>query len=623
MLRSRAIGFALITLALGCSSASNKDTTTDPSANAEASSAFEIEGPQQEDVVLEGLQTGVDSAAALYDMGDVSDFLTVRDSLRLSIEAIVAANPQLRDTPEFEQLMRNLEGLEGMFEGHTSTTIAVDDSLALAAEAWPEIDSTAAQELAHSAVTDTVFPMIANDRIDFWIRYFTGPGRERFERSLYRMELYRPIVEEIIDEQDLPRDLICVALIESGFVMKARSYASAVGPWQFISGTARIYGLRVNWWYDERRDIVASTWAATNYLKDLYGIWESWPLALASYNCGEYRVARAIARQGTENFWQLKLPKQTERYVPKFLATLYIIRDLEKYGFTVPEVEPVRFDEVTITDATDIKLLAKCAETSGDVIMEMNPSLLRWTTPPRMEVVIKVPVGRGETLVENLADVPPEERVTWQKHRVQKGETLSVIARGYGTSVSALKELNGIRNAHRIRAGQTLIVPAQSGQGTVASTGGPTSKPAYKDTRRNLAKADLDRYAQKYKPPSGYKEVVYRVKKGDTLGHIAEDFNTRASRIREWNGLSYRSYIYPGQKLKIYVPDTYAVSSDGSLTPDEKLYAKQSYTVKKGDTFYGISKQFNVSMSELMAWNNKSSRSTLYPGQKLDIWQKK
>ncbi len=428
-------------------------------------------------------------------------------------------------------------------------------------------------------------------------------------------------MEPILAEIGVPGELICVPLIESGFNLKARSRARAVGPWQFVSGTARIYGLRVNWWYDERRDIVASTYAAANYLKDLYSIWHSWPLALASYNCGEYRVARAVARHKTTNFWKLKLPKQTERYFPKFLATLYILRDPEKYGFTIPKVQPIEFDEVQIKDATDLKVIARSANTTVDGLRDLNPALRRWSTPPKMEIQLKVPMGIGKVCSAKLAAIPPSERITWRKHRIRKGETLSVIASRYGTSISALKQLNGIRNAHRIREGKSLIVPLKGPFVETAST-----KPQYKTKRRNLNRKAMDKYAQKYAPPANHKRVVYRVKSRDTLGEIAELFRTSARKIRRWNNLAYRSYIHPGQKLVIYVPDAFNVSkisSTEAARPTSRDYVKHKYVVKRGDTMYSISKRYKVNVSDLLAWNNRTSRSKIYPGQTLEIWQKK
>ncbi|MEJ2719598.1 MAG: LysM peptidoglycan-binding domain-containing protein [bacterium] len=566
---------------------------------------------------------GVDSAAALYDIGDIADFVSTRDSLRYSIEALAITYPAVRDLPDFRQIVRSLDDLDSLFNtnGFEHGYLAEIDSLALSIQKWPEIDRTQSAS-AGVVVDDSPFPVISNERVDFWLRYFTGPGKDRFERSLYRMQLHKPTVDTILAELDLHSDLIALPVIESGFNLKARSRARAVGPWQFISGTARIYGLRVDWWFDERRDIVASTYAAGNYLKDLYGIWTDWYLALAAYNCGEYRVARAIARQKTTDFWKLKLPKQTERYVPKFLAALYIIREPEKYGFTLSEVEPVKFDHVKVEDATDLKAIARSADTSVDLLMDLNPSLLRWCTPPKTQVDVKVPAGKGEICAQRLATIPPEERITWRRHRIRQGETLSEIARAYGTSVTALKDLNGLRSAHRIRAGHSLIVPIQGAQMEVAAS---NSKPQYRDTRRTIDKKALEKYAKRYAPPANHKRVDYVVKDKDTLGEIAEVFHTSARRIRGWNNLSYRSYIYPGQSLVIYVPESFDVSGVKVGMPDKpdgEGYVRRSYTVRKGDSFYSISRKFNVGVADLIAWNGKSARSKIYPGQTLQIWQK-
>ena len=284
----------------------------------------------------------VAASRELYAQNDVTRFLSSRDSLLTDVNDFIRDNPRAETDPEFVRLLNSLSALDTLSLNQVGTHEyeAVDDSLALAARPWPETDPAAGEEARLFAASDSLFPFIESSRIDFWISYFTGPGRERFERAMYRMEINRPTVEAILAEKGLPHELICIAFIESGFAMKATSRARAVGPWQFITGTARRYNLRMNWWYDERCDIVASTYAASNYLTDLYGIWGDWFLAFAAYNCGEYRVARQVARQKTTNFWQLDLPTQTERYVPKFLAALYIMRDPEKYGFTIPTVEP-------------------------------------------------------------------------------------------------------------------------------------------------------------------------------------------------------------------------------------------------------------------------------------------
>lgn len=570
--------------------------------------------------VVAAYRQQMDAAAALYAFGEVAEFVAARDSLRTSINDLAAARPSIVTQPEFVQLAEALAELDSLYPaGLGHSYLAEDDSLALSAELWPDVDSTQSPVPIQGGY-DGPFPAVSNERIEFWIHYFTGPGRDRFERALYRMELHRPTIERILMEQGMHSDFICVALIESGFDLKARSYAKAVGPWQFIAGTARLYGLRVDWWYDERRDIVASTYAATNYLKDLYGLWNDWFLALAAYNCGEYRVARAISQQKTQDFWALDLPQQTERYVPKFLAALYIVRNPERYGFTIPDVEPVAFDHVTITDATDLKVIADFCGTTADYLMELNPNLLRWCTPPAMEVAVKVPVGTAEACARQLDAIPLEERVTWRKHQIRSGETLSQIADRYHTTVPALKSLNKIKNSHTIRAGRTLIVPIQGAQAEVAS-----SKPQYREKHRSIDKTTMDEYTKRFEPPAGHKRLVHTVRKHDTLGDIAEAYQTSAKRIRNWNNLSNGEYIYPKQHLVIYVPDSFDVSPVPAKTAAhvDDEYVKHKYTVKKGDTFYSIGKKFNVGVADLIAWNRKSAKSVIRPGEILEIRQTK
>jgi membrane-bound lytic murein transglycosylase D len=568
---------------------------------------------------LEDFQSRLDAAASHYRNDNRFLFFATRDSLVADVNDYIRHHSHAEDDPSFARILERLAGLDTLtFVPPDFGAVSAEDSLALSFADWPDIDFKLDDGVMFPKY-DSVFPEISNRRIDFWIDYYTGPGKDRFQRAVGRMQRYRPTVSAILEELGLPPELVCVALIESGFAMKAVSRARAVGPWQFIAGTAKLYGLRVNWWYDERRNIVASTYAAGNYLKDLYSIWGDWYLALAAYNCGEYRVARAVARHRTQNFWHLRLPKQTQLYVPKFLAALYILRDPDRFGIEIPEVEILEFDEVRITDATDLSTIAKCAGTSLGTLRELNPECLRWTTPPKTEIMLKVPVGSGDTCAVNLAKIPPEERVTWTRHRVKRGETLSVIARKYGVSVYSMKSLNNIRNAHRIREGQMLIVPLQGHHAEVAS-----SKPQYKTATRTIDKQALENYAQRSAPPNGYKRVVYTVRQHDTLGEIAEVYRTSARKIRAWNDLSYRRYIYPGQKLAIYVPESFREPGQVQFDkPDETSYVKQTHVVRKGETFYSISRAYGVRLDELLAWNNRSSRSIIRPGDRLEIWKKK
>ena len=566
----------------------------------------------------------VKSSRELYSKNEVAGFLSARDELVTDVNEFIREHPHAENDPEFVRLLNSLSALDTLAVDNIRTPeySALDDSLALSNRPWPEADNSASEQARLFAVSDSLFPVIESNRIDFWISYFTGPGRERFERTMYRMELHRPTVETILAEKGLPQELICIAFIESGFALKAVSSARAVGPWQFINGTARRYNLRVNWWYDERCDIVASTYAAANYLTDLYGIWGDWFLAFAAYNCGEYRVARQIARQKTNNFWQLDLPTQTERYVPKFLAALYILREPHKYGFTIPNVEPNRFDLVTVSVPTDLDVLASSAGTSAEVIRDMNPQLKRGATPPMMEVHVKVPKGAGEMTQTALANLPPSQRVAWTEHKVKRGETLSHIAGEYGTSVDALRDTNNLKRNSMLKVGQVVIVPVPGG--SYAETA--SSKPAYMNARENAVdRAALERYAQRAAAlPSGNK-VTYKVKRGDTLSEIADRFGTSVSKIRSWNNLSRKRHIYAGQRLAIYTrasapTDSEATPSVAVTTPGDD-FTKVTHVVARGESLFSISQQYKVELKDLMAWNNRGSRSMIKAGETLVIYQ--
>jgi membrane-bound lytic murein transglycosylase D len=388
-------------------------------------------------------------------------------------------------------------------------------------------------------------PIVLNASVEAHIDYFNTRIRDKFELWLSRSGRYLPLMREIFRSNGLPEDLVFVSLIESGFNPYAYSRARAVGPWQFMRGTGLKYGLRIDEWIDERRDPVKSTHAAAAYLKDLYAMFNSWPLALASYNAGEGRVGRAMARSKADDFWDLRsthyLRPETRNYVPKFMAATIIAKNPEKYGFTLDYHEPMTFDEVIIDRPTDLKLIAKTAGVSYEAVKELNPELRQSVTPINYENYrLKLPAGTRTTFEENFAKIPEWEKSVWVKHTVRRGDTLASIARKFGTTASTLRDINHLKTS-KVRVGSKLLVPT-----------GNRTEVANDDSS---AQAAISSAALVLEEPLGAptKPFRYRVKRGDTLWSIAKRFNTSVGNIRQWNGLGSKSTIRAGQRLTLYV----------------------------------------------------------------------
>lgn len=306
-------------------------------------------------------------------------------------------------------------------------------------------------------------PVVENERVRYFVEYFSGKKRDFFEAALARSGRYIPMMAAILQQEGLPEDLVYLSLIESGFSSYAISRAKAVGPWQFIRGTGLRYGLKINGWLDERRDPIKATRAAAAYLKDLHFQFGEWFLAAAAYNAGERKLERAVQRFQTDDFWSLSqkshLKSETRNYVPKFIAAALIASVPEKYGFgDVVYEPPMEFDEVTIDRPLRLDIVAKLAKTTVKAIKELNPALLRAITPPDENgFVLRLPNGSGETFAQAYGELTDSGRAKVITHKVRKGETLAAIAKRYGQQVVSLMELNGL-SGRQLRVGQELII---------------------------------------------------------------------------------------------------------------------------------------------------------------------
>jgi membrane-bound lytic murein transglycosylase D len=359
-------------------------------------------------------------------------------------------------------------------------------------------------------------PLIMNKHVEKALKSFAGREKKFFLDSYVRSGKYRPAIVEALKEEGLPEELSWLPLIESGYQTRALSRARALGMWQFIASTGYKFGLERNDWIDERMDPEKSTRAAIAYLKELHGIFGDWTTALAAYNCGEGNVLKAIKRQKIkylDDFWDLytSLPRETASYVPRFLAVLHIINDPAAHGITLPPVEePVQVDKITVSKQMDLKKISKTIGSSYQEMKSLNPELRKNVTPGT-SYDLKVPAGKGEVLLAQLPAIPVWVAPTpsYVVHRVRRGESLSVIACRYGTSVRAIMNMNGLRKSSYIKQGWKLKVP--------------TGKRSYKT-----------QYSVKATKGTGNAQE-YVVRKGDSLWKIANRFGTTTKALKSFN----------------------------------------------------------------------------------------
>ncbi len=380
-------------------------------------------------------------------------------------------------------------------------------------------------------------PVVFNDQVKTFVQYFQTRKWGVITRAFERASRYLPMMRRIFREHGLPEDLLNLAFIESAVNPRATSRAKAAGIWQFIPSTGLRYGMRTSWWLDERRDPDKATRGAAEYLKTLYRMFESWPLALAAYNAGEGKIQNAIQRQRTRDFWSLRLPKETQLFVPAFMAMTIISRDPERYGFFPPPEEEPGIETVTLRHPTDLRVIAQAARTTVEELRGLNPELTRWATPPGLaQYTLRLPAGRRDEVLEVLDRIPPSQRVTWVRHQVRKGDTPATVAKRYGVDVQAVMEMNGLRKRQPLKVGGTLLIPSSLSGGAVAGTA---------QTQRN-------RQAASPAPLAGR----YTVKKGDSLAAIARAHAVSPEDLRRWNHLPSDAQLRPGQALEIRGPSS-------------------------------------------------------------------
>jgi membrane-bound lytic murein transglycosylase D len=395
-------------------------------------------------------------------------------------------------------------------------------------------------------------PLTVNDSVLAFLNFFskTTKGRAVVETGLRRAGRYRPMIQRVLREQGLPSDLMYMAQAESAFQPQALSSAGARGLWQFMSFRGEEYGLEHSFWVDDRQDPEKATEAAAHHLRDLYGMFGDWYLAMAAYDSGPGAVQRAVERTGYADFWELykrnALPKETRNYVPIILALTLIAKDPARYGIDVEPEEPLRTDTVQLDHAIDLRLVADSIDVDVDTLRSLNPQLLRLVTPATPKFTLHLPEGTADEFTASIGDIPPDKWLTWRRHQVLEGETLAGVAAKYHVSAAAIADTNGLDAHALLEAGDKLIIPVPA------------------------------------QPPSAAKLAHYRVRTGDTLEGVADEFDVSAAEVKQWNHLR-TGKLARGMRLTIYLGGAVSPAA-GPASSAERVPAKAPVKAARGES---------------------------------------
>jgi membrane-bound lytic murein transglycosylase D len=463
-------------------------------------------------------------------------------------------------------------------------------------EVTPAVDADV-KALAEAEIkaTHSDLPLMLTDPVAGYINYFSGHGRGVLERGLARSGRYRDMIQSILREEGVPQDLIYLAQAESGFYPQALSRVGARGMWQFMSSRARGYGLSRDQWVDERQDPEKATRAAAHHLKDLYNEFGDWYLAMAAYNSGPGTIQQAVKRTGYADFWELYkrnvLPKETRNYVPIIVAVTIMTKNPTQYGLenVVPQ-NPVPYDTVKIDYPVDLRLVAQCVDAPVSVLQDLNPSLLRLVTPNR-EFELKLPAGGEEVYLAAIERIPPGMRLWWRYHQVLPGDTLASIARTYRVSPKAIEQENDLSEGEALQLNSKVIIPVAAGKHSAGEDGATYARRA----------------------------IRYKVRHGDTVQSVADNFAVPPAMVRRWNhlrgdSLGGRRVVYVHLPVSPNSGKSVVVSKSKSKTslqsPDSRSVVR--HTVKTGETLNSIASTHHTSVAALKRDNG--NWASLKPG---------
>jgi membrane-bound lytic murein transglycosylase D len=524
-------------------------------------------------------------------------------NLLLSSSLDVRTDERLQQ--EFDRVLDGVNGLEVQalqegdgFAQQKSEPAPIDEANEVTYPVDPNLKAKAEAEVA---ATHSDLPLMMTDPVAGYISYFSSRGRPTLEHALARSGRYQEMIQRVLKEEGVPQDLIYLAQAESGFHPLALSRAGARGMWQFMASRAKGYGLERDWWVDERQDPEKSTRAAAHHLKDLYNEFGDWYLAMAAYNSGPGTVQNAVKRTGYADYWELYkrnvLPKETRNYVPIILAVTIMAKNPQQYGLdSVITDKPVPYDAVKIDYPVDLRLVAECVDASASDLQDLNPSLLRLTTPKDREFELHLPAGTKDRYLTAITAIPPDMRVWWRYHKVAPGDTLASVASAFHSSRQAIVQANNLDGDNDLKAESELIIPVAPG------------------------KHPSDEVAS-----YSHRATTYRVRKGDTVETVADNFGVPPAMIRRWNHLKGDS-VAGRHVLYVHLPvapDPTAKQQVASKPrPKNSLRASTSTTVvhhkvQRGETLSSIAKSHNTTVDALK--ENNRNLANLRPGMVLVI----
>jgi membrane-bound lytic murein transglycosylase D len=544
-----------------------------------------------------------------------------------AFNALLGSNLDVRSDDrlerEFERVVEGVDHLDlgdlaSDSETQKSEPAPIDETNGVTPAADPNVRAKAQAEIKS---THSDLPLMMTDQVAGYISYFSNRGRGTFERAFARSGRYHDMMVSILREEGVPQDLIYLAQAESGFHPLAVSRVGARGIWQFMGSRARGYGLQHNLWVDDRQDPEKSTRAAARHLRDLYAQFGDWYLAMAAYNSGPGTVQAAVKRTGYADFWELYrrnvLPKETRNYVPIILAVTIMTKNLSQYGFDdVSMDEPAPYDKVSISYPVDLRLVAQCVDASPAQLQELNPSLLRLTTPREGKFELHLPAGTKEKYQTAISAIPNDMRLWWRYHKVQPGDTLASLSRTYRVAAKSIAAANHL-DGTQLESDAKVIIPIAPGKHPISDTA---------------------TYARRI--------TRYHVHKGDTVETVAENFGVSAQMVRRWNGLHSGDGLHGRKVLALHLPITpnsepvashksaaktrkpvqtatakvparkpakSEDSNEGTSEPASVLHHK----VKSGETLYSIATTYKTTVAALK--RNNGNLATLRPGMILIV----